>query len=113
MVVDTKNSMANLYVAAAAKPVQKEVRNSGKGEPDVVQAAETGRETKKQIESLIRNFDLSREMSMYWDNDLKRVVVTITDGETARVIRQIPASELISFAKRFKQFIGHTIDRRV
>jgi uncharacterized FlaG/YvyC family protein len=73
----------------------------------------TDEEMQKEIEGLIKDFAVSNRLSMHYDGDINRVVVTITNGNTQEVIRQIPSAEFIAFMKRFKEVIGLMVDRRV
>lgn len=70
-------------------------------------------EVKKRIEELVRNFSLKRELKMYYDEDVNKLVITVVDGDSQRVIRQIPDKETLNFIKRFQQYVGALINRRV
>jgi len=70
-------------------------------------------ETVQKIEEMIRNSEKSDQVEMYYDRDIDRVVVTISDGATQQVIRQIPSAEFVSFMKNFSQLSGLMFNRRL
>lgn len=70
-------------------------------------------EIKRKIEELVRNFSLRRELKMYYDEDINKLVITVVDGDSQRVIRQIPDQETLNFIKQFQQYIGVLINRRI
>ncbi len=41
-----------------------------------------------------------------------QIVVTVTDGSTGEVIREIPSSELLAFADKFDEIVGMIFDQK-
>jgi flagellar protein FlaG len=89
--------------------LKKAVSSSGTEVPP----AKISEETRAKIESMVRELAASKQMNMYYDRDLDRVVVTVVNEENREVIRQIPSSEFVSFVKKFDEFIGLMVNRRV
>jgi uncharacterized FlaG/YvyC family protein len=114
MQVDAKNIISDFETAVVASVPQKREHKKTpqlwgvKNEP-----VKVNEETKRKIEGMIKELTASKQLNMYYDNDLDRVVVTIINGESQEVVRQVPSSEFISFMKKFSQFVGLMINRRV
>jgi len=77
---------------------------------NAVQGAETEVE-REQLEAAIEKLnDLMKEsqrsLSFRVDEDLDKVVVTVTNSETDEVIRQMPTKESLEFAKNLEGVIG-------
>lgn len=70
-------------------------------------------ELRKRISEMTRKLSSVSELKMYYDEDADQVVVTILDGSTKRVLRQIPSADFLNFVKRFQQYLGTMVDRRV
>ncbi len=112
MLVDTKKAFSNFEMAAKNGANQQVKRVPARDVPDR-DPAEIRAETRRQIDSLIRKFGAINRLNMRYDENLDRVVVTVTNGETQEVIRRIPAVEFVPIMDRFNQFIGLTVERRV
>ncbi|MCX5807272.1 MAG: flagellar protein FlaG [Proteobacteria bacterium] len=114
MQVDAKNIISDFESAVVVSVPQKREHKktpqlwSVQSEP-----VKVNEETKRKIEGMIKELTASKQLNMYYDNDLDRVVVTIINGESQEVVRQVPSSEFISFMKKFNQFVGLMINRRV
>jgi len=112
MLVDTKNTISDFDLAATTAPKTKEFRKAAtpkEGAADIVKVSE---ETLKKIEEMIKRFGSSDKVSMHYDRDIDRVVVTIASGETGEVMRQIPSAEFVSFLRNFNQMMGLMVNRR-
>jgi uncharacterized FlaG/YvyC family protein len=70
-------------------------------------------EVKKRIEELITKFSLNRELKIHYDEDVNKLIITVVDSDSQRVIRQIPDEETMSFIRHFQQYVGALINRRV
>jgi len=46
------------------------------------------------------------------DDKMKDLVVKIFDNETQKVIRQIPAEELLKFKATFSELVGNVVDTK-
>lgn len=42
-----------------------------------------------------------------------KIMVTVTDDETGRVIREIPSSEMLNLAARLEEMMGLIFDRKI
>lgn len=73
----------------------------------------TVEERKRQIEEVLKEFGTSDQVTMRYDSEIDRVIVTFRDGETREVVRQIPAKNLVSFLKNFDKLAGLVVNRRV
>ena len=113
MLVDTKNAISDFDLAATAAPKTKEARRAATPREGAADISRISEETLKKIEEMIKEFGSSDKVSMRYDNDIDRVVVTIASGETGEVTRQIPSAEFVSFVKNFDQMIGLMINRRL
>jgi len=69
-------------------------------------------EVKKRIEELITKFSLNRELKIHYDEDVNKLIITVVDSDSQRVIRQIPDEETMSFIRHFQQYVGVLINRR-
>jgi flagellar protein FlaG len=70
-------------------------------------------ELAKQLEQIMKELGSNNTVRINYDNDLNRFIIQVLDGETQTVVRQIPSNDFISFAKRFKEFLGLVINRRI
>lgn len=70
-------------------------------------------ELRKRITEMTRKLSSVSELRMYYDEDADQVVVTILEGSSKRVLRQIPSADFLNFVRRFQQYIGTMVDRRV
>lgn len=65
--------------------------------------------------------DVQRNLNIMHNVDLQfkvhkatgRIVVTVTDGSTGKVIKEIPASEFLAFTEKFNEIVGIIFDERV
>ena len=65
--------------------------------------------------------DLQKNIKVLNDVDLQfsihrssgRLMVTVTDEETGRVIREIPEREMLDLAARVQEMVGRIFDRKV
>lgn len=88
--------------------------------------AQTEKEAKKAVK--IPNLsglaelatDVQKNLSIIHKVELKfsvhkasgRIVITVTDESTGKVIREIPPSELVEFADKFDKMIGMIFDQK-
>lgn len=95
---------------------EREVKRAAVSEPSGRSAeklAADREETKKRVKELLNSFSPKMQLRMYYDDDINQLVVTVLDGDTQRVVRQIPDQEVVEFIKSFQQCIGMIVDRRV
>jgi len=81
-------------------------REKGQGKPDL-QEIEAVTSSLKQSFELIHQVDL--QFSVHEASG--RTVVTVKDGLTGEVIREIPPSELLNLAARLDEMIGLLFDQ--
>jgi uncharacterized FlaG/YvyC family protein len=112
MMVDTKNTIPDFDLTVKVAPKMKEIRKVAP-EDVAAEVAKVSEETLKKIEAMIKEYGSPDKVSMYYDHDIDRVVVTVQSGKTQEVIRQIPSAEFISFARSFDQMIGLIFNRRL
>lgn len=81
---------------------------------EVAKAAASQQEALKQaIDYMARELESIRDVRLHYDHSLNRVVITVMDGDTGEVVRQVPSDEFISFARRFEEYLGLIVNRRV
>lgn len=58
----------------------------------------------ESLERFIR--ETSRTLLISYDETSRRSIITVVDGETGEVVRQIPPDELLSLARRMAEYAG-------
>ena len=77
--------------------------DGGKGQNDKVQEA---------VERIVEAANyFKREIKLEVESDLGIMIVKVIDGETNKVIRQIPPKELVEISKRSKDLKGLIVDK--
>lgn len=56
---------------------------------------------------------LSRKLSFSYDDRINRVIVRVMEGESDKLVRQIPAEEMIRLSVRMDEIMGMLIDQDV
>ena len=115
MQVDTKNNISDYDLTTHVAQKVKEAKKADAAENQTGQQtpAQVNDETLKKIEELIKEYGTHDTVSMRYDRDIDRVIVTVLSGKTQQVIRQIPSQEFISFLKNFDETLGLMINRRL
>jgi flagellar protein FlaG len=75
--------------------------------PSLVELSELATDVQKNM-NIIYNVDL--QFSVHKDSG--RVMVTVTDEATGKVIREIPPSEFVKFAEKFDEMVGMIVDQK-
>jgi uncharacterized FlaG/YvyC family protein len=78
-----------------------------------VQQEPANEEIRRAIEEITRQLGASKQLRMYYDDDIKKVVVSVMEEGSQKVIRQIPSAEFLSFIKRFTQYLGMLFERNI
>lgn len=85
--------------------------------PSPSAAAQLQRKTEGQQSSLIKGWDTvvrsleqGDKVEMEFDKDINRVVVRIVSGRTQETIAQYPSEELLSFMKKFGQYMSLSVE---
>jgi flagellar protein FlaG len=56
---------------------------------------------------------LSRKLSFSYDDRINKVIVRVMEGESDKLVRQIPAEEMIRLSVRMDEIMGMLIDQDV
>ncbi len=67
----------------------------------------------KQFKEVLSRMRLDNKVQMFYDEQTNRVVIQVLDGQKETVVKQIPSDELLSFLRKFDQYIGLVIDGRI
>jgi flagellar protein FlaG len=70
---------------------------------------ETVEATLVKANELARKF--SRELSFSYDERIDRVVVTVREGDTDKVVRQLPPEEMIRLAVKMDDILGMLVNQ--
>lgn len=73
----------------------------------------TKEHVREEIKEFLKNVNTSTAIKMHYDEDIDRVIVTIIDSGTEKVIRQIPPEEFVAFVRRFRECLSLIFERRV
>ena len=69
--------------------------------------SELAADTQKNM-NIIHNVNLQFSVN----KDSGRIMVTVTDEATGKVIREIPPEELVRFAEKFDEMVGMIFDKK-
>jgi uncharacterized FlaG/YvyC family protein len=79
--------------------------------------AEQKNQTYRQVEAIMdqvaKRQKVRCSISIELNREINRVIVSIRDSDTDEKIFQFPPEEFVEFAKRFQQYLGLMVDRRV
>ncbi len=75
--------------------------------PSSSELSELASDVQKNM-NIIHNVDLHFSVN----KDSGRIMVTVTDETTGKVIREIPPSELVKFADKFDEMVGMIFDQK-
>jgi flagellar protein FlaG len=56
---------------------------------------------------------LSRKLSFTYDDRIEKIIVRVMEGETDKIVRQIPTEEMIRLSVRMDEIMGMLIDQDV
>ena len=56
---------------------------------------------------------LSRKLSFSYDDRIEKIIVKVMEGDSEKVIRQIPPEEMIRLSLRMDEIMGMLIDQNV
>lgn len=94
------NSNSNNRVPANVVPINTDVSVKSTQEKKQVEVAEVKQAT-KQVNDFVKQIDRDLEFSV--DDASGRVIITVRDHESGKIIRQIPPEELLVIAKLVKE----------
>ena len=75
--------------------------------PSLAELSELAADVQKNM-NIIHNVDLQFSVN----KDSGRIMVTVTDEATGKVIREIPPEEIVRFAEKFDEMVGMIFDQR-
>jgi uncharacterized FlaG/YvyC family protein len=70
-------------------------------------------EVVKNAEKMKQGALLASKLSMDYNADIDRVIITVIDSHKQEVVLQIPNTDSITFMQRFQQTIKGTVNRKV
>jgi flagellar protein FlaG len=70
-------------------------------------------EIRRQIEQFLERMNKETVLKMRYDKEINRVVVTVMEAGTQKVLRQIPPEEFVSFLKRFRSSLALLFERSI
>jgi uncharacterized FlaG/YvyC family protein len=71
-------------------------------------------ELSKMASDIQKNLNIIHDVRLKFSvhKDTGRVVITVTDETTGKVIREIPPAELVSFSSKFDEVVGKIFNRK-
>jgi flagellar protein FlaG len=75
--------------------------------PSLVELSELAADVQRNM-NIIHNVDLQFSVN----KDSGRIMVTVMDETSGKVIREIPSSELVKFADKFDEMVGMIFDQK-
>jgi flagellar protein FlaG len=97
----TQRATAEQREAQVAAQVAKAVEEQKAAPPPAPHKIES---VTRQIDSFLRS--QNHQLQFRVDNGTGKLVVTVTDGETGEVIRQVPGEEALKMAQRIEDMTG-------
>lgn len=75
------------------------------------QSADTDKNLKQELQQLIQKYNhemrkLNTDVSFSYNDTIEGLLVTVKDGESERVIREIPSKEAIELMKKMHDLVG-------
>jgi uncharacterized FlaG/YvyC family protein len=64
-------------------------------------------------DEIIRAAESNRTVQIQYDKDINRTIIQVVDGQSQRVVAQIPSEELVNFMKRFRSYLNLTEEGRI
>ena len=64
-------------------------------------------------DEIIRAAESNRTVQIQYDKDINRTIIQVIDGQSQRVVAQIPSEELVNFMKRFRSYLSLTEEGRI
>ena len=87
---------------------QKEVEKENGNEKPSREAVE---KTLVKVNELAKS--LSRELSFTYDGRIDKIIVRVMEGDSKKVVRQIPAEEMIRLSLKMDEIMGMLINQNV
>jgi len=64
-------------------------------------------------DEIIKATESNRTVQIQYDKEIGRTVIQVLDGQTQKVVAQIPSEEMVNFMKRFRSYLNLTEEGRV
>jgi uncharacterized FlaG/YvyC family protein len=64
-------------------------------------------------DALIQATENNRTVQITFDKEINRTVIQVVDGQSQKVVAQIPSPEIVAFMKRFKAYVTASTEGRV
>ena len=95
--------------------LMKEPRGAPERQPRPQPAAEVSRaEINAQVKALEKTFlAFNRRVKLSVNDEINQVIIKVIDGETDKVIKEIPAEEIQHLIARIKETIGLLVDQKI
>ncbi len=101
--------MINAIMGLRAAPIT-EVKNRN----DQQDRKKEDVDVKKALENIISATKIfNNKISFEYEEEMKKMVVKVIDGETGKMIRQIPHEEIVRLSKYIDKLDGLLIDRYI
>jgi flagellar protein FlaG len=110
-VIETGNTMS-LSTQTKLPAGQDTVQKSNDGQksiqtPDLAELSKMASDIQKNLNMI---HDVHLKFSVH--KDTGRIVITVTDETTGKVIREIPPAELVEFSDKFDKVVGKIFNRK-
>jgi flagellar protein FlaG len=71
-------------------------------------------EVSKMASDIQKNLNILHDVRLKFSvhKDTGRIVITVTDETTGKVIREIPPAELVEFSSKFDEVVGKLFNRK-
>jgi uncharacterized FlaG/YvyC family protein len=67
----------------------------------------------QQAEDYLSRSGLNDRVRMYYDKEIKQVVIQVLDGASMQVVKQIPSEDMVEFFTKFERYIGSIVNKEV
>jgi flagellar protein FlaG len=110
-VTESSNSMS--LSGPATTPANQETATKDNKAEKSVQTTNLA-ELSKIVADVQKNMNIIHNVDLHFsvNKDSNRIIVTVTDEATGKVIREIPSSELVKFADKFGEMVGMIFDQK-
>jgi flagellar protein FlaG len=82
--------------------------------PELLKTPTSSKSTEvKGWSEIIEAAENNRTVQMEFDKDIGKVIIQVIDGQTQRIVAQIPSEELVNLMKRIGSYLKLTTEGRV
>ena len=101
----------------APQPVRHEAaqaeRNAAVQAREEQEKAAMRQQAMQQAEDYLSRSGLNDRVQMYYDKEIKQVVIQVLDGASMQVVKQIPSEDMVEFLTKFERYIGSIVNKEV